>query len=290
MIFTILNSTASIKLVWWGDFKRNFCICTDKIQSMLYVASWSVPVPQWGSTSQRRSGTQTPPSSSAAPASVSTSSASSPLTSASTLPSSGSRWALIGGYWQFWTLIGPGRGVGRHRERELERAGGRADQPRDRPRHDLAQDQLCQVAGKIFHKNIWFKLDIAESFCECFVLHKNIFIPFLSIINKLLGRDTRKNKSNNATKMFSYKYYFSTTLFPKSPRYFPILRLVCLPAQCPGSKNVKLCNSIFNVIEFLRIHKISQVPGYFTVMAARVQESPPAATWSVSNAPILAAY
>ena len=158
MIFTILNSTASIKLVWWGDFKRNFCICTDKIQSKPDVASWSVPVPQWGSTSQRRSGTQTPPSSSAAPASVSTSSASSPLTSASTLPSSGSRWAVIGGYPQYSSLIGPGRGVGRHRERELERAGGRADQPRDRPRHDLAQDQLCQVAGKIFHKNISFKL------------------------------------------------------------------------------------------------------------------------------------
>ena len=98
MIFTILNSTASIKLVWWGDFKRNFCICTDKIQSKPYVGSWSVPVPQWGSTSQRRSGTQTPPSSSAAPASVSTSSASSPLTSASTLPSSGLRWSVIGGY------------------------------------------------------------------------------------------------------------------------------------------------------------------------------------------------
>ena len=130
------------------------------------------PMSQWGSTSRRRSGTPTPPSSSAAPASVSTSSASSPLTSASTSPSSGLRWAviggypqysslivgysqyasLIGGYRQYSSLIGPGRGVGRHRERELERAGGRADQPRDRPRHDLAQDQLCQVAGKIFYK------------------------------------------------------------------------------------------------------------------------------------------
>ena len=56
------------------------------------------------------------------------------------------------------SVLRPGRGVGRHRERELERAGGRADQPRDGPRHDLAQDQLCQVAGKIFHKNISFKL------------------------------------------------------------------------------------------------------------------------------------
>ena len=104
------------------------------------------PVSQWGSTSRRRSGTPTPPSSSAAPASVSTSSASSPLTSASTSPSSGLRWAVIGGYPQYSSLIGPGRGVGRHRERELERAGGRAHQPRDGPRHDLAQDQLCQVA------------------------------------------------------------------------------------------------------------------------------------------------
>ena len=62
--------------------------------------------------------------------------------------------SLIGGYPQYSSLIGPGRGVGRHRERELERAGGRAHQPRDGPRHDLAQDQLCQVAEKIFHKNI----------------------------------------------------------------------------------------------------------------------------------------
>ena len=44
--------------------------------------------------------------------------------------------------------------MGRRGQRQVERPGGRAHQPRDGPRHDLAQDQLCQVAEKIFHKNI----------------------------------------------------------------------------------------------------------------------------------------